>query len=189
MVSGRASLRRRLECLVPPGRPRGRCMSKQGKVCPYCVGSGQRPCGRCGGPAQVEPFGGMFLISSYLPTARSSMDHGIMGFVTEPGARRDVVKPHPLAETIFCAILSADRGVRREGSQMFLWRCERWKNGQGRVYRTLVESIRTARGSRPRVLTYLGNPSRLSAFDPPGYRHLTIRPVPPAPVALPTIRP
>ena len=39
---------------------------------------------------------------------------------------------------------------------MFLKRLERHKNGKGHTYWALVESIRTARGSRHRVVAYLG---------------------------------
>jgi transposase len=72
---------------------------------------------------------------------------------------------------------------------MFLRRCERRKNGKRHTYWALVESIRTARGSRQRTVAYLGElarseqngwaqlgrkldgqppPSR-SLFDPPHY--------------------
>lgn len=40
---------------------------------------------------------------------------------------------------------------------MFLKRLERRKNGKGHTYWALVESIRTARGSRHRVVAYLGD--------------------------------
>jgi len=73
---------------------------------------------------------------------------------------------------------------------MFLRRCERRKNGKQHTYWALVESYRTAKGSRQRVVAYLGelkpseqdgwaklgshlegrDPSRrpqLSLFDPP----------------------
>ncbi len=39
---------------------------------------------------------------------------------------------------------------------MFLRRCKRKKNGKQHTYRALVESYRTARGSRQRVVAYLG---------------------------------
>ena len=39
---------------------------------------------------------------------------------------------------------------------MFLRRCERKKNGKRHIYWMLVESIRTQRGSRQRVVAYLG---------------------------------
>lgn len=39
---------------------------------------------------------------------------------------------------------------------MFLKRCQRRKNGKNHVYWALVESYRTARGSRHRVVAYLG---------------------------------
>ena len=39
---------------------------------------------------------------------------------------------------------------------MFLRRCERSKNGKRHTYWALVESYRTARGSRQRVVAYLG---------------------------------
>jgi transposase len=43
---------------------------------------------------------------------------------------------------------------------MFLRRYERKKNGKGHVYWALVESIRTARGSRQKVVAYLGDVKR-----------------------------
>jgi len=72
---------------------------------------------------------------------------------------------------------------------MFLRRCERRKNGKCHTYWMLVESIRTARGSRHRTVAYLGNlkpneqsgwaqlgrklngepPPDRSLFDPPHY--------------------
>lgn len=72
---------------------------------------------------------------------------------------------------------------------MFLRRCERKKNGKGHVYWALVESIRTARGSRQKVVAYLGDLKKReqngwailgrrldkkdrpqpSLFDPPSY--------------------
>ena len=39
---------------------------------------------------------------------------------------------------------------------MFLRRCERRKSGKTHSYWALVESYRTAKGSRQRVITYLG---------------------------------
>ena len=76
-----------------------------------------------------------------------------------------------------------------KGSTMFLRRYERRSKGQRRPYWALVESVRTGRGSRQRVVAYLGElkrsaqsgwaqlgrnlsgkqrPSR-SLFDPPHY--------------------
>lgn len=72
---------------------------------------------------------------------------------------------------------------------MFLRKCKRAKNGKRHTYRTLVESYRTARGSRQRVVAYLGQlkakqesvwaqlgrkldkkpRTQLSLFDPPCY--------------------
>jgi transposase len=72
---------------------------------------------------------------------------------------------------------------------MFLRRCERRKNGKRHTYWALVESYRTARGSRQRVVAYLGELKRSersgwaqlgrslsgkkkpqrSLFDPPHY--------------------
>ena len=40
---------------------------------------------------------------------------------------------------------------------MFLRRCERRKSGKQHTYWALVESYRTARGSRQRVVAYLGD--------------------------------
>ena len=74
---------------------------------------------------------------------------------------------------------------------MFLRRCERRKNGKRHSYWALVESYRTAKGSRQRVVAYLGELKsserdgwmklgahlkgpelsrrpQLSLFDPPG---------------------
>jgi transposase len=76
-----------------------------------------------------------------------------------------------------------------DGSLMFLRRCERRKNGKCHTYWMLVESIRTARGSRHRTVAYLGDlqpdeqsgwaqfgrklegesPPQRSLFDPPHY--------------------
>ena len=56
-----------------------------------------------------------------------------------------------------CAILRSAAG---EGSLMFLRRCERRKNGKRHTYWALVESYRTARGSRQRVVAYLGELKR-----------------------------
>ena len=49
---------------------------------------------------------------------------------------------------------------------MFLRRCERHKNGKCHTYWALVESYRTARGSRQRVVAYLGElaPSQKSGW-------------------------
>jgi len=49
---------------------------------------------------------------------------------------------------------------------MFLKRCERRKNGKAHSYWALVESYRTARGSRHRVIAYLGElaPSETSGW-------------------------
>ncbi len=72
---------------------------------------------------------------------------------------------------------------------MFLRRCKRRKNGKQHTYWALVESYRTARGSRQRVVAYLGELKRSeqsgwaqlgqhldkkarpqpSLFDPPHY--------------------
>jgi hypothetical protein len=57
---------------------------------------------------------------------------------------------------------------------MFLRRCQRRKSGKTHTYWALVESYRTARGSRQRVVSYLGE---LSSSEQPGWaklgRHLT----------------
>lgn len=52
---------------------------------------------------------------------------------------------------------------------MFLRRCERRKNGKRHVYWMLVESIRTERGSRQRVVAYLGE---LKASERSGWAKL-----------------
>ena len=57
---------------------------------------------------------------------------------------------------------------------MFLRRCQRRKSGKTHTYWALVESYRTAQGSRQRVVSYLGE---LSPSEEPGWaklgRHLT----------------
>lgn len=52
---------------------------------------------------------------------------------------------------------------------MFLRRCERAKNGKKHIYWALVESIRTAKGSRQRVVAYLGE---LKAGEQSGWAQL-----------------
>lgn len=52
---------------------------------------------------------------------------------------------------------------------MFLRRCERAKNGKKHTYWALVESIRTAKGSRQRVVAYLGE---LKASEQNGWAQL-----------------
>lgn len=52
---------------------------------------------------------------------------------------------------------------------MFLRRCERRKNGKKHTYWALVESYRTAKGSRQRVVSYLGE---LAAGEEPGWARL-----------------
>ena len=76
---------------------------------------------------------------------------------------------------------------------MFLRRCKRKKNGKQHTYWALVESYRTARGSRQRVVAYLGelkdneqsgwvqlgkrldkkSRPQSSLFEPPRYDDLT----------------
>ena len=52
---------------------------------------------------------------------------------------------------------------------MFLRRCYRVKNGKKHTYWALVESIRTAKGSRQRVVAYLGE---LKARERSGWAEL-----------------
>ena len=52
---------------------------------------------------------------------------------------------------------------------MFLKRLNRRKNGKGHTYWALVESIRTAKGSRHRVVAYLGE---LKKSEKNGWAHL-----------------
>jgi len=52
---------------------------------------------------------------------------------------------------------------------MFLRRCERRKSGKKHTYWALVESYRTAQGSRQRVVAYLGE---LKASEKSGWAHL-----------------
>ena len=56
-----------------------------------------------------------------------------------------------------------------EGSLMFLRRFQRRKNGKGHTYWALVESYRTAKGSRQRVIAYLGE---LSSDEQDGWSKL-----------------
>jgi transposase len=56
-----------------------------------------------------------------------------------------------------------------EGRGMFLRRCERAKNGKKHTYWALVESLRTAKGSRQRVVAYLGE---LKAGEQSGWAQL-----------------
>jgi transposase len=56
-----------------------------------------------------------------------------------------------------------------EDAAMFLRRCERAKNGKKHTYWALVESIRTAKGSRQRVVAYLGE---LKAGEKSGWAQL-----------------
>src|SRR5271155_2666598 len=69
-------------------------------------------------------------------------------------SRCDVVKTCQLALMRKCAILDATSRVMDR--HMFLRRCERAKNGKTHTYWALVESIRTAKGSRQKVVAYLG---------------------------------
>lgn len=52
---------------------------------------------------------------------------------------------------------------------MFLRRCHRRKNGKQHIYWALAESIRTAQGSRQRLVAYLGE---LAAGEQSGWAHL-----------------
>ena len=52
---------------------------------------------------------------------------------------------------------------------MFLRRCHRRKNGKQHIYWALVESIRTAQGSRQRIVAYLGE---LKSSEQSGWAHL-----------------
>ena len=68
----------------------------------------------------------------------------------------DVVKTYLLAEPQETAILVSIRNGFGKESHMFLRRCKRRKNGKQHTYWALVESYRTAGGSRQRVVAYLG---------------------------------
>src|SRR5206468_4104065 len=59
--------------------------------------------------------------------------------------------------------------IASEGSLMFLRRFERRKNGKPHSYWALVESYRTAKGSRQRVVAYLGE---LTAGEQDGWAKL-----------------
>jgi transposase len=60
----------------------------------------------------------------------------------------------------------------REKRRLFLKRCSRQKDGKDHVYWQLVESYRTARGSRHRVVAYLGE---LSKTERKGWARLATR--------------
>ena len=104
-------------------------------------------------------------------------------------SKPDVGKTYLLAEPQESAILVSIRNGFGKESHMFLRRCKRRKNGKQHTYWALVESYRTAGGSRQRVVAYLGElksneergwaqlgrrldgrsrPQR-SLFDPPHY--------------------
>ena len=80
-----------------------------------------------------------------------------------------VVKTYPLAidshilRSLF--VLTMDY----KETSVFLRRCERRKNGKKHTYWALVESYRTAQGSRQRVVAYLGE---LKASEKTGWAHL-----------------
>jgi transposase len=69
---------------------------------------------------------------------------------------------------LFCAILVVHTMDGKE-TAVFLRRCERRKSGKKHTYWALVESYRTARGSRQRVVAYLGE---LKASEKSGWAHL-----------------
>jgi len=66
-------------------------------------------------------------------------------------AKWHVVKTYPLAS----------REKIRRMSGMYVRRCYRQKNGKRHAYWALVESYRTARGPRQRVVAYLGELTEL----------------------------
>ena len=71
-------------------------------------------------------------------------------------ARSDVVTTYLVAGAGFCVILVVEGSLIYGRDAMFLKRLERRKSGKKHTYWALVESIRTARGSRHRVVAYLG---------------------------------
>jgi hypothetical protein len=79
------------------------------------------------------------------------------------------VKTWPLAGGREPAILVAVYLFGRQGSTMFLRRCVRKKNGKPHSYWALVESVRTARGSRQRLVAYVGE---LKATERSGWAQL-----------------
>jgi transposase len=62
-----------------------------------------------------------------------------------------------VAPTFSCVILVAEGSLLCSKDAMFLKRLERRKNGKAHTYWALVESFRTAKGSRHRVVAYLGD--------------------------------
>ena len=88
---------------------------------------------------------------------------------TRVSTKRRVVKTYPLAlGPLGFAILGVV--VRHQGiAGMFLRRCQRRKDGKVHTYWALVESYRTAKGSRQRIVTYLGE---LKASERSGWAEL-----------------
>jgi len=72
------------------------------------------------------------------------------------GSRCRVVTTYLLAGVHLRVILVVDGSTVFGRDAMFLKRLQRRKNGKGHTYWALVESIRTAKGSRHRVVAYLG---------------------------------
>ena len=68
----------------------------------------------------------------------------------------DVVTTLGLALLGFGGILKAEAGPFCGKDAIFLERLQRRKNGKGHTCWALVESIRTAKGWRQRVVAYLG---------------------------------
>ena len=83
--------------------------------------------------------------------------------------KRDVVKTYFVDIAGNCAILIRDGPIASEGSLMFLRRLERRKNGKPHTYWALAESYRTAKGSRQRIVAYLGE---LAAGEQDGWAKL-----------------
>jgi hypothetical protein len=71
-------------------------------------------------------------------------------------AKGRVVTTQFVALCLFCVILVVEGTNPNGRDAMFLKRLERRKNGKQHTYSALVESIRTARSSRHRVVAYLG---------------------------------
>ena len=72
------------------------------------------------------------------------------------GPKPDVVTTYFVAARRFCVILVVEGLLICGRDAMFLKRLVRRKSGKKHTYWALVESIRTARGSRHRVVAYLG---------------------------------
>ena len=113
--------------------------------------------------AQVRGFGGGFKFFS------ERIGRGVVVRWERAGKPR-VVTTELVAARGFCVILITGEGiVLWQGCAMFLKRLERRARRKRHTYWALVESVRTAKGSRHRVAAYLGE---LKKSQQSGWAHL-----------------